>query len=386
MFGLTPESQYIDINGKCRALNFKTDRYKVTISTKPQAPFLNIPFKKRVYEAEVDDLEDFLNEAKLSVKYQELDDEYDIGIRGLWVEAANKNIHYIPIKSGSQDIDNIEYAPATYIDPLRIRRQSELSDINKAKRVANIYKMYALYTKSKLGTKFAVKVVKNHKIDIEQLNKRLYMKDKDGLNTIMYIEEDENIHLCVPSKKIKDRLLSYIEVIESNYPDFVKNIKNISVIPNYYRETSDFTVRDKQLIFMDRDSLTRWNELKKTQMIHRTVLKVLQPRVKLPYFYTNPYILNNRILMIQNVIVSNVNEFMPVIQLIKKWNKERINDLSVTDLDEVDAGVVDNNNISLYNELGLINSVSKGKYHIIDYGLTDPKNDIIYGAILIEKK
>jgi hypothetical protein len=366
------KSQYVDKIGKCRALNYRFDHpskkgevIKVTVSSKPQAPFMNIRTANTVYETNNEDVVVFLRQIlnNATVVYQEFTDDGS-NIVGIWVSTTGSSGHrYIPMDDGSIPFDNVPATPTNYIDPLRTHLKSTLSEMQHARKIAHVYKTYAIYTYSfadkSVNPESLFIVTKKHTIDLEKLGRRLYREGND----MMY----ESNLLKVPNKKVKKALVSYVKVVEHNFPKLLAVIKNATMIPGYFKDISDFRADESQLIFLNQESLVRWKKEKQKLEYRKNVFKLLQPTIDEPYFYVNPNILNNKVLMIQNT--SSIEN---AIQLIDKWQKDKINQTSS------EIGTVEVPDYNLYDQYGVIDKLVKTNYHIIEYEGRDR-----YGAVLV---
>ena len=383
IFSVKPDKQYIDVIGKCRALNFKTDDYKVTLYINPRAPYLYIDTTKKIYRANSKELFAFLKDVNLDIVYQELNKDTGVFIRGVWVKLKSSNtLFYIPVNRKFDEIEGVDYAPDNMSDPILIGHGSQLTKLQNTKRLANIYKMYAIYTKAILKDDFdndSILVDNSHSIKEDELNKRLYMNDNNIMYKITKKGNKSIYQLIVPSQTIKDSLLSYVAVISKNFGDVMKSIENMSVIPNYYDDISSFRSNESQLIFLNRESISEWVTNKKSSKTRNKTFDVLQPQIMgEPYFYNNVNILGNKILMMQNT--RSINDS---IDIIYNWIKYKINYVTSEEIPNDQKPEEGSITYALYNEFGFKEGDENSKYHIIDYEMSDESLPV-YGAVLIK--
>lgn len=306
-------SQYIDNNGKCRMLTYEGE---LSLMVSPLPP-LNLKEDKNIKVVTLRTAQQFIKERNLEIEFQ--DGNKNDGIKGLWIITKDENsiiyYGYIPVIN-SPYIKEIEFMHPMNNDPLRTDSTSDLNTLRTTRKVAEFLKQYTLLTFSLDPKKFGKNsfiVIKDYDYDIEKLNKKLF---KDN-NKIMYKDNK----LIVPSKNIRDRLINYLNTQLLNDSLSVENIKNIKSIDSYYQNISDFQHYDNQLIFLNKSGLLRWKQsLKNDKSL--SVSSLLDFNTKEPYYYKNPRIKNDTLMIIQNVKDGNIDR---AISLSYKWSNEQIN-------------------------------------------------------------
>jgi len=366
--------QYIDENGKTRMLIY---RDKVSLMTSPIPP-LDLPVIKNLSET----VDVKLSVALAFIKRKELqitsqDGNEKEGIQGVWVEpsAANPGIYYgyIPVEKGSPLIKNVEYPSRN--DPLRTDslQKTALSSFRRSRKIAEFLKQYTLYTYAISDVEFgpdSYAVIPNHRYDIDSLHKKLYMEG----NNIMYTIIKRQHTLIVPSIKTRDHLLSYLEVRLAHDKPSVMAMKDQRIVDHYYLTVSDFRHIPNQLVFMSKNGLIRWRNEKVLGRDTETIVSTtLEPNTLEPYFYRNPKIRSEHLMIVQNVEGGAIQK---AISVGYKWIKDRVNIGSTPDI----PANIDDISYTLFSEttnLGTTKRKTSEVVSVIRYGDKD-----VYGALL----
>lgn len=277
----------------------------------------------------------------------EQDGNTEEGIQGIWIETKEQNsgiyYGYIPIKPSKKIIEKLPFSKRN--DPIRSDppEQSELSIFRKNRKIAEILKQYVLYTYSLHPEDFDenwIWVDPDHTYDIEKLNKRLI----EG-NDVIYRDG----YIVVPSENVKTGLMSYLKVNILNNTPGVMAIKDEKTIENYYLTISDFRNIPEQLIFVNKNGLKRWKREAFKKKEHGPVISAYPIQAtKDPYYYKNPKIKTDKLMIVQNVKSGGLEQALTVSY---KWTVDRIN----TGHDAPISNIVDNISYVVYTEMGELN-------------------------------
>lgn len=359
-------SQYIDANGKLRALIY--DLYDgVTLMTSPLPPLdkpvhslANIPIIDSDY------LEEFVNQKGLTITFQDGDEHT---LRGVWVEQMTENpiieFGYIPVANGLPFLE-VQFANNSMFDPLRTRSSSQLQTMRELRKLGKILKMYVLYAYSLNPDNFgedSFDIIEGYEYSIEFLKNRL------SLNDIMFSHIDENPLLIVPSQAVRDKLLNYLHTQLSNDPTGVLLTKNKKTTDVYYQNISDFEQKENTLIFFDRASIHRWKQEALRVNHNNTIFDKHLPNIHDPYFFKSSVIGDgNTVYIVQNVDGGNLQRALFV---ANRWKDHRVN--NGYDSDKIDGEVEYN----VYNKEKLIKKVGESpRLSLLQY------DDKSYAALL----
>jgi len=308
------QSQYIDNNGKTRMLSYTFQGEELCLMTSPIPP-LDLPSTKDIIETPIQTALAFIQQKGLKITQQ--DGNETQGIQGLWIETKEENpgiyYGYIPIKV-SRPLKSVEYA--TKNDPIRTDASSDMTTFRKSRKIAEFLKQYTLFSYAADPENFGEDsfiIIPDHEYDIYALNKRL-IKDTE----VMY----DNGLLIVPSEAIKQKLLSFLKVSLVNDTSGVMAMANASTIENYYQTISDFRTSENQLVFLNKTGLQRWRN-ESARMEHSTkVSNSVNSDTMEPYFYRNPEIRREHLMIVQNVADGAMENALAVGY---KWIKDRVN-------------------------------------------------------------
>lgn len=315
-------SQYIDDTGKTRMLNF--DDLGVSLMVSPIPP-LNLEAQQipDIKECKIKTVLSFIKERGLVITSQD-GDEIEKKIQGLWVSTKEENsgiyYGYIPILP-SDALPNVPFVISTKNDPLRTDSESAslLEKFKMSKKIADFLKVYTLYTYSLDPEEFgdgsnAYVIRPDHTYDIEKLQKRLF---KD-YNDVMYYKGK----LVILNIEMKNNLMAYLKVSILNDKPGVMALAKAATTDVYYQSVSDFKPSPNQLIFTSKAGVLRWKrEIEKTRD-NLNVSQTLQKTKQDPYFYRNPAIKRNQLVIVQNVSGGTLEK---AISVSDKWIKDRIN-------------------------------------------------------------
>jgi hypothetical protein len=305
-------SQKIDSRGKTRVLNYKKSGTNLSLITSPLPP-LDIPESPdELYEVTVDIASKFI--AKRELKITEQDGNESDGIQGLWITTSSENpgiyYGYIPVIRGSKPLPDIPFVEAFKNDPLRTDdlKTSKVMKHTENQKLADLMKQYTLYAYAMNPKGFDPQ-----KVFVIKPNQKYTLTTTD--NTTIY----SGGKIIVPSEDIKKRLVSYLKVSLLNDTPGVLALKNIS---RSYMNISDFRFAPNQLIFLSKESLIGWKNKINVTREHNTILNIIDPEAKEPYFYKNNNITHGDLAIIQPVKDGSRERALSVSY---KWINDRIN-------------------------------------------------------------
>lgn len=357
--------QYIDNHGKTRMLIYELDGERISLVTSPVPP-LDLPETKDVVETSIETALKFIKQKGLKITFQ--DGNRQQGIQGIWVETSEENpsiyFGYIPTHIGKKSLKNVEFTGKN--DPIRTDASSDLTRFRSGRKIAEFLKQYTLFTYANDPENFGEDsfiVVEDHHYDIASLNKRLILD-----NPVMY----ENGKLIVPSEETIKRLISFLKVSLINDTPGVLSMKTSSTIENFYQSISDFRSTENQLVFMGKNGLMRWRH-EQFKMNHNTLVShSANSDVSEPYFYRNPKIRRDQLMIVQNVVDGSLNNALAVGW---KWLKDRVNIGYRPDI----PNMVDDISYAVYDEMGEIEKIKRVTKEMISLILYE--NDT-YAALL----
>lgn len=327
--------QYIDDNGKTRMISYGSESKGISLMISPIPP-LNIPIDGKIRTTTLERAMRFIRDKKLSVTAQDGNDP-DIGagdgeIQGLWVSPLSdseglESIYYgyIPVEI-TKGLEDVTYR--TEDPPLKanLLKGSDLEIYRRTKKVAIYLKAYVLYTYAKNPKLFgdpesstfgddAITVVKDHVYDIATLDKKLYQEG----NRVMY----RSGKLIASSKKLRSKLLAYLQVSLINDSQGVTEMANTQTIDEYYETISDFRPAENQLIFDSVEGIVAWRKdivgVKSVGDVHTQLLPFT--RIE-PYYYRN-FLFDT----ITPAIVQNVKDGDKkiAITIAHRWLDDKVN-------------------------------------------------------------
>jgi len=348
--------QYVDNNGKTRMLNYAlSGGVQISLVTSPIPPMdVAIITKKDIKLVPLAVATDFMKSKSLLAVEQ--DGNKDEGIQGIWIETKEQNsgiyYGYIPILPSKKIIGNIPFSQRN--DPIRTDslQQSELTLFRKNRKIAEILKQYVLYTYALNPEDFDENyfwVDPDHVYDIDKLNKRLFVEGND----VIYREG----YIIVTSEEIKEGLMSFLRVALLNDTPGVMATLNIKTIENYYQTISDFRNVQDQLIFINRSGLKRWKQEYSKKLYKGPVVSAFPiDNIKDPYYYKNPKIRKDHLMIVQNVSSST---FEQALSVAYKWNTVRIN----TGWNSPVSNIIDDISYVIYTEMGETSKEKKKTNH-----------------------
>lgn len=308
------QSQYIDNNGKTRMLIFDHTGTELALMTSPLPP-LNLPISSDIIEVPFRVAISFIKEKGLKIVSQ--DGNETEGIQGLWIETSEENpgiyYGYIPLEI-SPAIKGVEFS--TRRDPIRTDTYSELALYRESRKIAEVLKQYTLFSYARDPENFdedSFVIVPNHTYDIKSLNKRLIS------NTPVIYRRGK---LIVLSEEMKQKLLSFLKVSLLNDAPGVAALKNTTAIENYYQTISDFRSSPSQLIFLNKNGLLRWRNESFRAETSTKVSNSTNSDTGEPYFYRNPKIRREHLMIVQNVADG---AFENALAVGYKWIKDKVN-------------------------------------------------------------
>ncbi len=302
-------SQFIDVDGKTRMLNYKG----LSVMTLPLPPL----------DIKVDDpqianwktLNDFLKAKNLKIISQEV---VDSAVYGVWVQGPNMIMGYILTEVNQ--IDNTMITSPNRNNPLGTpsREDSALQKMRRSRKIAALLKEYTLFEYSRKlthGSQVDLKemfvVVPNHQYDLDKA--RILKSDNS-----MY----QGSKIIVPSEQTRDKLIYYLKSQLLNDKQMVIGYKNLLSIQKSYKYLSDFRQVKNQLVFLDLDGILEWRFDKNHRHLSQIVHYDIMVGITFPYFYSHPYIMDGKVVLIQNVLDGSLDA---AIKVGKRWAKDQSN-------------------------------------------------------------
>jgi len=333
------KSQYIDLYGKCRVLNFD----KVSIATSPLPP-LNIPElpKSETKMTTVKNALKFMEDVDLQIVEQDIDIPSQL-IKGFWVKSIKNPqelvFGYIPIEDDKTEIENIPKSDETIIDPIYVEQESYLITTRNNEKIAEYLKEYSLYEWAQKPSKFSIKnyvVIKNHVYNLEKTNYRIERTDVFYKKRLIIVQDMETA----------TKLLSFVNVSSLNDSTLerrYKNKKSVNVTA-FFKYLTDFQSEKDQLIFIGKGSVVSW-----LSNDHEKIFEVspqLLPETKNPYYYRNMSIENGKLMLLQNTRTQN---FASALAVSKEWEHTKTN----VGYNPVNIYVEENPSFEVYTKEGL---------------------------------
>jgi len=304
------ESQFIDVDGKLRILNFR----KVSVLTSPLPP-IDKPVSSSPHSAKRGDLRRFLSKYQIKIIYQEIKNQKAIGV---WIDLAKYGIYisYIPLIP-TKPLSKVPEAPSNLTNPIATAplSQSLLLEFKKKRKIASYLKEYTLFEYSirvgeKEDTKDMFVIDPNHEYDLKDAQ-----NPKRG-NT-MYRENK----IIVPSSKVKKQLEYYLKVQLLNDHSTVLSYRLKDLLNSSYNQIDDFRKVQNQLVFLDLFQILDWIIESHGRNLANVFQPHLQPDLINPYFYRHPYIANNKPVLVQNV----EGGLSSAIEVGRQWKRDQTN-------------------------------------------------------------
>jgi len=339
-------SQYIDLYGKCRILNFD----KVSVATSPLPP-LNVPEvpKSKTQLCTVKNALKFVNDTNLQIVEQDIDIPTQL-IKGFWVKSTTNPpelvFGYIPIEDDKEELEDVPKSHETIIDPIYVESESYLQIARNNEKIAEYLKEYSIYEWAQKPSRFSIKrnfvVIKDHEYDLSKVNYRMERND------VFY----ENAKIIVTDIETAEKLMSFVTVSALNDSSLEKRYKhkksvNVSA---FFKYLTDFESENDQLVFMGKGSLVAWLA-RDTENIFE-VSQTLLPDFKTPYYYRNMSIDNGRLMLLQN---TKLGDFASALAVSKEWEHTKTN----AGYDPVNIYVEEAPSFQVYTKEGLSHQSDK---------------------------
>ena len=244
-------SQYIDIYGKCRILNYSN----LSLVISPISP-LDVKQTTEVNPklASSQQAVEFI-EKKTGAQIKKQDGSEEM-IQGIWIEHPSFQFAYIPVKlpvegDETNAIKDVEFANVFMENPIYTDDHSKLDDMRRNKLIAFYLKEYSmiLFSKNKSIVLDNFKIMKNHDYDIYN------MPNKIGKHENIFYEEK----LIVPDQETADKLIKYVNVNVYNDRYLIDKYSELKII-NSKREydPSEFNTTTDELIFSNKNQIKNW--------------------------------------------------------------------------------------------------------------------------------
>lgn len=306
-------SQVIDSHGKTRALIYKSG---VSLITSPIPPLsVELGDISDIKPASLKDVTDFLKRRDLQIISQ--DGNAEDGIQGVWIEPKEENpgiyYGYIPLKKIAA-IKNVPFS--TKNDPLRTDNSSELLDYRNNRKIAEVLKQYTLFTFASspdIDPDAMFVIDPTHKYELSKLNKK-FIPD----TPVIYSKSK----IIVPTEKAKINLISYLKTVLAKDKKGLMAMKDAVNLDKWYLSITDFRSASHQIIFSSKNGLMRWRNTKVLDAENHTVSQDTDSTTLEPYFYRNPNIRKEHLMIIQNVVDGDLEK---AVATSHKWLKDRVN-------------------------------------------------------------
>lgn len=306
-------TQYIDNQGKLRALTFDLNNDKMTLITIPSQPE-NLPVSKIEYCQ----LETALNTMTNKPTKMTVDNGL---ITGLWYNIYDLvEGEYIPIKA-----DRPLNLPVTLPPSIIPYVNKEQSNYEKIKKMLNfilqiiqwifvlsVYQFNIVNTVDEFFDTFITISNKNQSIyeTILSFPRRFPIYDT-------FDEYMDYIHEICPELIENDQIIMYNEEFNNQIKTYLNyynlNYHKVPLMINDYYNLNNFDQQINTLIFLNNENLSAW------QSQHTQILNTITPYSPYPFLYQH---LTNQIFIIQYVDGESLDEALSVCEI---WEKEKRN-------------------------------------------------------------
>lgn len=331
------KQQFIDSNGKCRALIYPFRGHNITLLTRPMPPTMK-PISPAIIVnpvAPIDVVLKFCQEmGLLVVKQHRAPSVGDRRGEGATAEGSSARPKegatedYIGLTVTNPNIPLLEsaYIITRYSTPLRgievtigsanpvsTSTSSAFDAFRRSRKTADILMAYVLWTYSWFvsgnsdvedrlkwnedseSENFVVispREIDNYEADLLSLGSRLFYENNDTIY-------DKKGRIKVTSKTAITKLLSWLSVRKVRTPHLVESYWENKTIPDYYKTISDFSASEHQLVFTNIEGLMRWrkNVKRKGTTKNQTVATEIDSTTPNPYFY----FWGDQLVVLQNV-------------------------------------------------------------------------------------
>jgi hypothetical protein len=298
-------SQYIDKNGKMRAITYDET---LSLILPPNPPIDGIQQQSKLINTSLSIALQYIEKNNHKIKYQDGNEE--TGIHGLWLEGDI----YIPLEPQSDIINYLPFAPISMYNPIKVLDEdSEIQQMRGTKRIANLLKQYVLYAYANYPQTFSlqsIEVIPNYKYREEDITEKFNLNNSILSNGI----------IRVSSQDIKIRLYGYLKLMLLNDTPGVMAMKDQRSPKDMFQSLYDFRPHEDQLIFFDIQNIERWKQEENRRQSQNTIFPYLLPEYREPYFYRNNRIHDGKIILVQNVRDLNTG-----LIVAEKWIKDRVN-------------------------------------------------------------
>lgn len=325
-------AQYIDGDGKCRALIYKGfGSRKLVLMISPLPP-VDLPMQTLLPPTGQKRAMQFIRSKELSVSGQRRASiDSDAEIEGIWVEPSSTSkglgriyYGYIPIEK-SPSLEDVNFRDE---DPPLVSSASKslLEETRSKRKIAIFLKNYVLYTYALSPEKFGdeksgdfgkemFKVSRDHQYNISSLHKSLYVEG----NGVIYSRG----RMIVTSKEMRSRLIAYLKVCLINDRQGVLKMATKRTIDDYYESIIDFRSNENQLIFDSQQAVTKWREeLERSKNMGEVYTKLLVSTLETPYYYRNFLFDSTTPAIVQNV---KDGDLELAITVAHRWLDDKVN-------------------------------------------------------------
>lgn len=308
------KQQFIDSNGKCRALIYGYRGHNIALLTRPLPPTLK-PITPEIIVnpvAPIAVILKFLVEFKLQITKQHQSISSKPGFVGLTVSNPDvpllDSIYIITDYPTALPGIEIHFGSA---NPISTSTSSSFDIFRRSRKAADVVMAYVLWTYSS-RLKFSEsggwldperdnftiippREIDNYEADVLSLGSRLFFENNDTIY-------DPQGRIKVPNELTITKLLSWLSVRKVRTPHLIETYWENKTIPDYYKTISDFSAADHQLVFTNVEGLMRWRKnVKKGSVKNQTIVSELDTTTPNPYFYFWKGGSGDQLVMLQNV-------------------------------------------------------------------------------------
>lgn len=311
------DSQIIDAYGKTRCVNIEYKNSIVSLFTSPVAPFAVKEIEQNnINKLSVKEIDNFVKFTNICLSGQVINNNYIKELVGKW---GTIDIT-IPIQNNSKPIDGLKVYNNSFNDFQSKESKMKLFNYNEKMARYLIEHMFWLFSKylenekiQKITDKDLDYFQKNFFTIIENYKYGEKHKKEFSKNNIFF----NNDKLITTSIEMIKKLM-YVLKLQTirNLSDLI-NYKDRKFIKEYYNDISDFDEYTGQIILYKKDSVLIW--IQQTNNIY-TLYDTIDNKLKVPYFFRNKKINDNKVLLAQNS-----DSLLKALNISQVWNKNHYN-------------------------------------------------------------
>lgn len=367
MYSGIPISQYIDPCGKVRAINFKTKNGHITVCTLPAQPE-NLPTETKIYRTDY----------KFALKYFGIQPSYvstDFGgnIDGLWFSLLGvEQAEYVPINPINRSIlAHVPEGEKCYIVSENTEVTTRLKKLRKTlniivQLVRWVFEIFSdawdkKYYKNRVAEELRILAEEGDEEAVELFRDSnvvdMFMQWYTGSIVGNEIEDSAQFYdisfvkQSLPTVKTVEEALEYIHSVTTNlirrsgngelsfqfYNEiFSEKIKNNiwyrnsrgipKVIPDFYKDETDFRYQTGSIVFTSEEDLNYWLESLQSGSKHLDkIYKINNQIEKMDWERKEPFLIKDEIGKIYIVQNTEDGSKYSAMQICEEWIKNTIN-------------------------------------------------------------